>query len=493
MKITLLTKHPENFPACQPSNSYVDASVRTVQSILDTKEILILSEPDNQLLNSLNLDNNQAIFIIDYKSYLDGSYDLIRDLLKHNKKPYIIVINAPNEAELAVKYLKAGAYHYFTEELNYDCLCTIIHEILTKSTLSTNQLVSELDAYFIGNSSCIKKIKEVIPKIAETNCNVLISGETGTGKELVARLIHKLSPRSRKPFIVIDCTTLQETLFESEVFGYEKGAFTGAISPKKGLIELADGGTLFLDEIGDLNLSIQKKFLRFLQEKSFNRLGGTKLIKVDVRIISATNRNLKEEILSGKFRADLYYRLCTLQIYIPPLRERKEDIPLIVEHYLNIKAKELNKEIKGFTKDFIDKLIKYDWPGNVRELINLIERAIILTEGDIITGDVLNEYIEQTSDKLETTSQIALKDETVVSIDDKITNQINVVKLTLHEMEKKLILETLIKNNWNQSRTAKELGISRKQLITKMKKLGLLKERYYSRNENSNKKIETNN
>ena len=229
---------------------------------------------------------------------------------------------------------------------------------------------------------------------------------------------------------------MQETLFESEVFGYEKGAFTGAISSKKGLIELADGGTLFLDEIGDLSLSIQKKFLRFLQERTFTRLGSTKLIKVDVRIIAATNKNLKEEIISGNFRADLYYRLNTVYLYLPPLRERKEDIPLIVDHYLNLKIREFKKEIKGYTKEFMKKLMEYDWPGNVRELINFIERAIILTEKDIISEELIEEYLELKKDDERIKQGGYCEEGNKTILIDKDTKKINLV-----EIEKNLIFK----------------------------------------------------
>jgi Response regulator containing CheY-like receiver, AAA-type ATPase, and DNA-binding domains len=474
MKLILLSKHPENFPVCQSYQLYVREK--------DLKnDLVVLSEFDYQMLKALNVDGSPAIFILDYKSYLEETIDLLKSLLKCKENAYVIVVNAPNEAEVAVNFLKAGAYHYFTHDLNYECLCNLIDEISAKKPLKDKHIKEEIDEYLIGNSPKIQKIKEILPKVAETNCNVLIGGETGTGKELVARLIHKLSPRANAPFVVIDCTTLQETLFESEVFGYEKGAFTGAISSKKGLIELAEGGTLFLDEIGDLSLSIQKKFLRFLQERTFTRLGSTKVIKVDVRVIAATNKNLKDEVISGNFRADLYYRLNTVYLYLPPLRERKEDIPLIVDHYLKLKKREFKKEIKGYTKEFMKKLMKYDWPGNVRELINFIERSIILTEKDIISEESIEEYLElkKEDEKLKEKSHCVENDK-ITLIDEEPK------KMSLPEIEKNLILETLIKNNWNQTKSAMELGISRKQLITKMKKFGLFKERYHIRSKDPN-------
>jgi two-component system response regulator HydG/two-component system response regulator AtoC len=478
MKVILLSRHPENFPVCQSYQPFKNPSSHPERS---EGPLVLLSELDYQMLKALNVDGTPAIFILDYKSYLEETIDLLKSLLKYKEDAYAIVVNAPNEAEVAVNFLKAGAYHYFTQELNYECLCNLIDEISAKKPLKDKQIKDEIDEYFIGNSPKIQKIKEILPKVAETNCNVLIGGETGTGKELVARLIHKLSPRAKAPFVVIDCTTLQDTLFESEVFGFEKGAFTGAISSKKGLIELADGGTLFLDEIGDLSLSIQKKFLRFLQERTFTRLGSTKPIKVDVRIIAATNKNLKEEIIFGNFRADLYYRLNTVYLYLPPLRERKEDIPLIADHYLNLKKRELKKEIKGYTKEFMKKVMEYDWPGNVRELVNFIERAIILTGKDTISEELIEEYLELKKEDERIKQERYSEEGTKTILIEQDTKKINLV-----EIEKNLILETLIKNDWNQTKTAMDLGISRKQLITKMKKFGLFKERYHIRSKNPN-------
>ncbi|RME64340.1 MAG: sigma-54-dependent Fis family transcriptional regulator, partial [Nitrospirae bacterium] len=292
-----------------------------------------------------------------------------------------------------------------------------------------------------------------IQRVAKTDANVLVLGESGTGKELVARAIHYCSLRADNPFIPIDCTTIPSELMESELFGYEKGAFTCAYDTKVGLIEMANRGTVFFDEIGDLDATLQKKLLRFLQEKEFFRLGGKKKIEVDVRVIAATNRNLEEAVAKGEFREDLYWRLNVISIHLPPLRERKEDIPLLAEHFLQVFAKKNRKDVRGIDREVIEALTSYDWPGNVRELENVMERAVILCPYDTITLECLprkmQEYVNEPSETEE---------------------------FKLYELEKRVILKALNRTGWNQTRAAELLGITRKQLRTKMKNLGLFQE-----------------
>lgn len=303
----------------------------------------------------------------------------------------------------------------------------------------------------VGKSKPMQEIFNLIEKVSQYDTNVLIMGETGTGKELIARAIHYCSHRAEKPFIPIDCASIPETLLESELFGYEKGAFTGAVERKQGQIELAEGGTLFLDEIGELPLSLQKKFLRFLQEKEIIRIGGKKRFKIDVRIIAATNKDLEKEVKEGRWREDLFYRLNVITIEVPPLRERKEDIPLLVNFFVNKYNLQNNKAIKGVTNQVMDIFLRYDWPGNVRELENVIERAVVLCTGDTISIYCLPPKLA------------ALKSEKPVA-----------GELNLLEVEKNLILKALQKTGWNQSAAARLLGISRKQLRTKMTKYGFL-------------------
>jgi two-component system response regulator HydG/two-component system response regulator AtoC len=296
----------------------------------------------------------------------------------------------------------------------------------------------------------MREVFSLIQRVSKTDANVLILGESGTGKELVARAIHYSSLRADNPFIPIDCTTIPSELIESELFGYEKGAFTCAYENKIGLLEMADKGTVFFDEIGDLDVGLQKKLLRFLQEKEFYRLGGKNKVKVDVRVLAATNRNIEDAVEKGEFRADLYYRLNVITINVPPLRERKEDIPMLAEYFLRLFSKKNKKEIKGFDSDVISIFMTYEWPGNVRELENAIERAVILCPYDTITIDCLPR-------KLKNLTEIHDAEE-----------------FNLMEIEKRVILRALNKTSWNQSRAAELLGISRKQLRTKMKNLGLL-------------------
>lgn len=455
MILILLTKREEN---CK--------IFYCLEDLLDTidLEFFIFNKIEDEQFYNLLSKGKQKIIVIDYISYTEDTINLISKIKNLDPNCYILIVNAPENVNEAVNYLKEGVNYYLTKELNQECLCNLLKEISGCNERKNSRNIEVLNL-FIGESEPVKKIKEFLPTIAETLCNILIIGETGTGKELLARTIHQLSPRSKGPFIVLDCTLLQETIFESEVFGYEKGAFTGAFTSKKGLVELADGGTLFIDEVGELPIFLQKKFLRFIQEKTFLKVGGTKFLKSDVRIIAATNKNLEEEVKKGNFRADLYFRLNTIVIEIPPLRERKEDIPKLIEHFIEVKSKELGKSFKGFSKDFLQLLLEYSWPGNVRELINVIERCLILSPDGYFSENLL----------------------TFLNIKPEVTNKEGVQKeeesfnkkeLKLKEIEKDIILKALKIHNFNQTKTAQYLGISRKQLINKMKKYNLFKEKY---------------
>lgn len=427
---------------------------------------------DWNLISPLIDLKEHLLIILDYESFQDEALALVKALKNHNPYLQIIITNAPQDMDRAMQFFQHGVLYYLTSNLDRSCICKLLNEIT--ENVQHNSLSKEDPLHqYIGKSKAIQRIKDLLPTIAETNCNVLIYGETGTGKELLARIIHQLSPRRTGPFVILDCTTLQETIFESEVFGYEKGAFTGATASKKGLVELADKGTLFVDEIGELPLPLQKKFLRFIQEKTFLRVGGTKFLKADVRIIAATNRNLEEEVRKGNFRSDLYFRLNTLILEIPPLRERKEDIPLLLEHFINLKTKEIGRTFKGFSKGFLEHIMKYDWPGNVRELLNLIERAIILAKDGYLTEDLLPSYI------------LSPKDPTIIPEENLSSTEPEQERRPyLSEIEREIILQALIKNNWNQTKTAEHLGLSRKQLINKIKKYGLFKEEYKLRFKN---------
>ncbi|MEC4686122.1 MAG: sigma-54 dependent transcriptional regulator [Nitrospirota bacterium] len=343
-----------------------------------------------------------------------------------------------------------------TKPVNLDIMISMVRDALQKRewVLETKEDIPGRYQFLniIGKSAAIQEVFSMIQRVSKTDAAVLILGESGTGKELVARALHYTSLRANSPFIPIDCTTIPPELMESELFGYEKGAFTCAYDNKVGLIEMSEGGTIFFDEIGDLDFALQKKLLRFLQEKEVHRLGGKKKIKVDVRILAATNRNIEEAVEKGDFRADLYYRLNVITINIPPLRERKEDIPIIAAHFLEFFSRKNKKNIPGFDSKVTDILINHDWPGNVRELENVIERAVILCPYEQITVDCLPRKLK------------------LVAEEDRFgTDGFNLV-----EMEKRVVLKALEKTSWNQSRAAALLGISRKQLRTRMKNLELL-------------------
>lgn len=308
----------------------------------------------------------------------------------------------------------------------------------------------------IGKSPKMDGVFEVMSKVVKTESTVLISGETGTGKELVARAIHYNGPRKDGAFVAVNCSALTETLLETELFGHVKGSFTGAITEKKGLFEIADKGTFFMDEVGDISPNLQAKLLRVLQEGVIKKVGGTQDIKIDVRLIAATNRDLIKEVDRGAFRRDLYYRLSVIEINIPPLRERKEDIPILAEYFLTRFAQKVNKEIIEFSPSAMKLLMEYDWPGNVRELENEIERAVILSESQAISPDDLSERLRS--------GGIALKIEEIKT---------RSLKGVIGNYERKIIAEVLAEMRWNKTRVAELLGITRQALNKKIERYGL--------------------
>ncbi len=318
----------------------------------------------------------------------DGSgIDILKKLKEKNPKTEAVIITAFASSDTAVEAIKLGAYDYISKPFELNELRLLIRNVKNKLELE-KKLAEQKDSKFeglIGKSPAIQLVKETIEKVASYDINVLIIGESGTGKDLVARTIHRLSHRADQPFVAINCASLPAELLESELFGYKKGAFTGATSDKKGLIEEANGGTLFLDEIGEMPMQLQAKLLRFIETKKIRPLGSVREVDVDVRIISATNKNLEEEIEKGNFREDLYYRLSTITIRMPSLKERREDIPLIVESILKELKEKYSKDIQGISPEFLDYLMQYDYKGNIRELKNILEKAVILSEGKELT------------------------------------------------------------------------------------------------------------
>ena len=383
-----------------------------------------------------------------------------------DKDIIVIMITATKTVKTAVHAMKLGAYDYITKPFDLDEIRLIIKKALSTQDLRNEVKIlrAEIDKGYsfgniVGNTGIMREIFDTIRQIADSKTTVLIEGESGTGKELVAKAIHFNSNRKGKPFIAINCAGIPETLIESELFGHEKGAFTNAYGRKLGRFELADSGTLFLDEISELSLATQAKILRFLQERELVRVGGTETISVDVRLIAATNRNLEDSVANGTFREDLFYRIKVVPIHLPPLRERKEDIPLLVNHFFNRIMKEKDAKAKSISSDALDLLIEYNWPGNIRELENTIERITLLSR----TSKVLPEDLPS---NIRGNAKLKLIKEAVLE------GKLSFEKAEA-EFERDIILNILEKTNYVQSRAAELLGISRRILKYKMDKLGI--------------------
>ncbi len=376
-------------------------------------------------------------------------------------KPHIEIIFLAEKITLskAIESMKEGAYDFYEFPVNMRLLITVMGKAIEKQSLfiEKSELERKVKERFnfgklVGRSKAVQHVLEIVGSVAPKNVNILLSGETGTGKEMIANAIHYNSPRSSKPFIKVNCAAFNEGVLESELFGHEKGAFTGAITKRIGRFELAHGGTIFLDEIGDISLSTQIKLLRVLQEREFERVGGNETIKVDVRVIAATNHNLKRLIDEGKFREDLYYRLNIVHVEMPPLRERKDDIPLLASYFINKLNEEKDYKIKGITKEAMQILLNYQWPGNVREMKNSIESAMALSERNIIEAKYLPSFLllNQTNN-----SDFYQLPQT----------------LTLNGFEKEIIRLTLEKTGGNKSQAAKLLGIGLRTLQRRTKGL----------------------
>lgn len=397
---------------------------------------------------------------------MDGIQTL-KKAKKIDKDLLVIILTAYGSIKSAVKAMKLGAYDYLTRPIDNERIKIVIKNVLKTQSLSkeVTSLQGQLTEKFkfsniIGNSSQMQKVYELVKRAAPYDVTVLLEGETGTGKELIARAIHWNSSRANRPFVPIDCAALPEGLVESEIFGYEKGAFTGADRRKLGKIELAEGGTLFLDEVGNLTSAIQVELLRALEERKIEHLGGKKPIGVNIRIIAATNVDLRESIKKGLFRKDLYHRLNVFSIFLPPLRERKGDVLLLAKHFLQEFNQTLNREIKAFSSEAIKGLLKYQWPGNVRELKNTVKSAVLLAD-DIILPEHLSLNMQKMNDELGVNWSIeSQKDVSLAKTSKRITRKV----------ERELIIQALIKTHWNKRKTARILDIDYKTLYNKMKK-----------------------
>ncbi|MDH3392233.1 MAG: sigma-54 dependent transcriptional regulator [Desulfobulbaceae bacterium] len=390
------------------------------------------------------------------------------EALKQIKENYpelqVIMISGHGTIETAVQATKIGAYDFIEKPLSYDKIVLAIKNGLRFSRLETENLIlrqkSNNKPTLTGNSPAIKSLKEQIERVAPTDAWVLIRGEHGTGKELVAQSIHRLSERNTKPMVEVNCAAIPEELIESELFGHEKGSFTGAQTSKRGKFDQADGSVLFLDEIGDMSLKTQAKILRILQEQTFERVGGNQTIQVDVRVLAATNKNLEEEIEMGNFRADLFWRLNVVPIQVPLLQERLEDIPLLVAYFVeSLTHKGLEK--KTFTDEALAAMMSHTWPGNVRELRNFVERLVIMSPDENISGETVKNYLQQSSSVSESTT-----DTKTMAPYQKLH-----FKDAKREFEREYLIVKLQENNGNISQTAEILGIERSHLHKKLKTL----------------------
>ncbi len=419
--------------------------------------------------NLLN-KNSYDVLITDIRMPGKDGMTLLKDAKELDSSLGVIIMTAYGTIEMAVDAMKHGAYNYLTKPVNIDEM-----EVLADQLLEYRRTQMELEYHrereqqaskgfegVVGQSKVMQRLMKQIEQIAPSKANVLITGETGTGKELVARAIHNLSPRKNRIFIPIHCAALTENLLESELFGHERGAFTGAVKQRKGRFELADQGTVFLDEISEISQSIQVKLLRVLQEREFERVGGTETIKVDIRILAATNMDLQEMVKNGDFREDLYYRLKVVNIHIPPLRDRLEDIPELTQTFVEQFAKENGRGDLTVSPEIYEIFKKHHWPGNVRELQGVVESMVILTQENRLTKENIPYEIREKAG------------ETVSSSTQEPT--IEPGETTLADLEKKVILETLKKFKGNRTKTAEALGIGRRTLIRKLHEYGVGKE-----------------
>ncbi|MCB2156339.1 sigma-54 dependent transcriptional regulator [bacterium] len=410
-----------------------------------------------QVLNSEEVD----VVVTDLKMGGIDGLGVLRHALSLEPSPAVIILTAFGTIESAVDALKEGAFDYLTKPVNVKELRVLVekaaqHRMLVRENL---QLRQQIDKRFgiegmIGESNEMQRLYDIVRQVGPTKATILIEGESGVGKEVFAKALHQISPRAKKSFVAVHCAALPETLLESELFGHERGAFTGAISRRPGRFEMADGGTLFLDEIGEIPLSMQVKLLRVLEQREITRVGGTSTLKVDVRLIVATNRELEEEVAEGRFREDLYYRLKVVQVEVPPLRHRRADIPLLAQHFLGDFAQENGRPVPNLSRDAIEILQGYHWPGNVRELRNVMENTFVFLKGDTIQADDLPSSISREREP----------------VTDGLTVPLG---LPLEEVETRYLKRTLASVDGNRTRAAEILGISRRTLQRRIKELGL--------------------
>ena len=435
------------------------------RKILDAHGYSVLTASDGKkALKILQLQKFDVILCDLLMPELDG-IQLMEELKKNDDHTPFILLSAYGTIDRAVAAIKAGAFDFIEKPFDMQHINLVIEKALRHRNLyeERNNLIKQLQEKYkfdniIGNCTDIRKIFEMIEDVAKSDTNILITGESGTGKELIARSIHAHSDRKTKPFVPVNCGAFPANLFEAELFGYEKGAFTGANQKKIGLLEFADTGTFFLDEVCELPPELQVKLLRTLQDKQFRRVGGNDLIKIDIRLISATNRNLKESLNEGQLREDFYYRLNVINIHIPPLRERRGDIRLLAEYFLSKELESSSKPIKRFSDEVLNIFDNYDWPGNIRELENVVERAVTLSKGAIISASELSPELLKTQ-----INQLSFDNAKFTDVKQNM----------IDDLEKKYLLHLLQKYNGHVTKIANEAGMSRRNIHRLLKEHGL--------------------
>jgi len=433
-----------------------ESMLTTFKSVLKNDYELVLLSNGANALTALK-ENNIALVLLDLMMAGVNGLDTLRAIKDFDRQVAVIMVTAAHDIKLAVKAIKLGAYDFLTKPFEAEGLIATINQALEKRSLVREnlylkQVLAEKGYQWdlIGRSAPAQKIFALIDKAARVNSTVLITGESGTGKELVAHAIHKSSARAEQPFIVVNCASLPESLIEAELFGHERGAFTGAVERKEGKFELADNGTIFLDEIGCMPVNLQARLLRVLQDNCVEKLGSHKPVKVDLRVIAATNLDLETAVKKNEFRQDLFYRLNVIRLDLPPLRERKEDIPLYAEYFIDKYSREFNKGLKGLSQEALRLLINYDWPGNVRELQNLMERIVALTDQA--------EYVQADDIPLEAAAKNLVQEG---------------LKEALIDFERRYIKNALAEAGGNQTKAAEILNIHRTTLASKLDQLGL--------------------
>ncbi|MCG5056012.1 MAG: sigma-54 dependent transcriptional regulator [Myxococcales bacterium] len=481
-----------------------EANIRRVLEAILRREgyDVVTAANGNEALERMNREINTVITDLKMPG-LDGM-SLLKKLSAEHPDVPVVMITAHGSVENAVEAVKLGAFDYLEKPFEQEQIRQLVAKAISTNALARRDVAPEPAGAagrfrLVGQSTAIKQVYAVIDKVADTPSTVLVTGESGTGKELIARALHENSSRRGGPFIKINCAAIPKTLMESELFGYEKGAFTGAVGAKPGRFELAHEGTLFLDEIGEIPVEMQVKLLRVLQESEFERVGGIKTIKVDVRVVAATNRDLQAELLTGSFREDLYYRLNVVPIQLPPLRERTEDIPALVDHFVAKFNDRLKKRFVGVEPEAVERLVAYGWPGNIRELENVIERTMLFSEGPLIRLADLPAELQgpkSHTDRLEgrtpperenriTGSRPAVGADKIGTADERaagegtlppgaeVSSLKEAVRAETERVERELIQRALDETGGNVTQAARKLQISRKSLQTKMKELGL--------------------